>query len=107
MAGRTTRETSEVLRTNPLVGVPRSEGGPPDEVPLVPLVADEPVELLWRLQEAEGACGTSDGGGVSSTVHVLVHLLGHLLRMAKVGGGHRHPAGHEHRDQDHKSSLSQ
>lgn len=30
----------------------------------------------------------SDGGGVPATVHVLVHLLGNLLRMTKVGCCH-------------------
>lgn len=78
------------------------------KVPLVALlVAAEPVALLWRLGEAEGPGGPADSGGVSSTVHVLVHLLGHLFRVAKVGGGHGHSAGREHRDQDDKSSLLQ
>ena len=31
------------------------------------------------------------GGGVPPTVHVLVHLLGDLLRVAEVRRGHRHP----------------
>lgn len=30
-------------------------------------------------------------GGVSATIHVLVHLLGDLLRMAEVGGRHSNP----------------
>lgn len=83
-----TRETSEALT---LV-----EG---------PLVEVEPVELVWRLWEAERSGYPSDGGGVSSTVHVLVHLLGHLLCMAKVGGGHCHSAKHEQRDQNHHSNM--
>lgn len=32
------------------------------------------------------------GRGVSSTVNVLVHLMGHLLRMAQVRGRDRHSA---------------
>lgn len=83
-----TRETSEALT---LV-----EG---------PLVEVEPVKLVWRLWEAERSGYPSDGGGVSSTVHVLVHLLGHLLCMAKVGGGHCHSAKHEQRDQNHHSNM--
>lgn len=31
------------------------------------------------------------GGGVPPTVHVLVHLLGDLLRVAEVRRRHRHP----------------
>ena len=31
------------------------------------------------------------GGGVTPTVHVLVHLLGDLLRVAEVRRRHRHP----------------
>lgn len=83
-----TRETSEALT---LV-----EG---------PLVEVEPVKLVWRLWEAERSGYPSDGGGVSSTVHVLVHLLGHLLCMAKVGAGHCHSAKHEQRDQNHHSNM--
>lgn len=30
-------------------------------------------------------------GGVPAAVHILVHLLGDLLRMAEVGGGHSNP----------------
>lgn len=33
------------------------------------------------------------GGGVPATVHILVHLLGDLLRVAEVRRGHRHPEG--------------
>ncbi len=31
------------------------------------------------------------GGGVPPTVHILVHLLGDLLRVAEVRSCHRHP----------------
>lgn len=31
------------------------------------------------------------GGGVPPTVHILVHLLGDLLRVAEVRRCHRHP----------------
>lgn len=38
--------------------------------------------------EAESICHPSDRGGVSSTIYILVDLLGHLLCMTTVGRGH-------------------
>lgn len=46
------------------------------------------VELQRMIGEAESICHPSDRGGVSSTIYILVHLLGHLLCMATVGRGH-------------------
>lgn len=46
------------------------------------------VELHRMTGEAESICHPSDRGGVSSTIYILVHLLGHLLCMTTVGRGH-------------------
>lgn len=54
----------------------------------VPCPGSEPVRLSSRMWSG----GPSDRSGVSSTVHILVHLLGHLLSVTKVGGGDSDPA---------------
>lgn len=46
------------------------------------------VELHRMIGEAESICHPSERGGVSSTIYILVHLLGHLLCMTTVGRGH-------------------
>lgn len=46
------------------------------------------ASLLSKMCEVEWLGQLFIGRGVSSTVYVLVHLLGHLLHVAKVGCSH-------------------
>lgn len=50
------------------------------------------VGLLSRMWHAERLGHPSDRGSVPSTIHILVHLLRHLLHMAKVCCGDSYSA---------------
>ena len=60
-------------------------------LPPPPLVVG--VVSLGRLHQVGRYAHPPERRCVPATVHVLVHLLGHLLSVAKVCGGDHHPEG--------------